>query len=168
MTDVDDAVFVARGAQLPAAWRTHECDVILPLSSYDLGMRTRGALRRQLAADVPRSVVRVDGKRVHDADAVLGATRLAGFCTQAALAAPVEWVLNAGLVAYECGRPMEVDVEPRAVSVYKELGLREWDLEKGRSLGTLGVRMRAQDDLVVVTLRTHVDTVDKGVQGTPP
>ena len=54
----DDAVWVHKGAMSAAAWPTDAallCEFVLPLRAYeaDLGMTTRGALRRQLEVDVP-------------------------------------------------------------------------------------------------------------------
>ena len=130
----------------PPVWgRSHRWEAVTPLRAFeaDLGMTARGEVRRQLERDLPRSVVLVDGRRVLDADAVLGATRLGRLCTQAALAPAVEQLLRAGLVAHErpYGGPMIVHVRRGGdVDVVKSLGVRDW---RGSWAGTLQVALHA-------------------------
>lgn len=141
---------------------------VLPTATYDVGMRTRAAVRRQLDADVPRSVVRVRGRPAETARDVEAGTPLARLCTQGVLAPPVEWLLAAGLVAHELpngdATPMTVDVaRDGAVTVHKCLGLRAWR-DVDRSCGTLELRVDADERHVVVALALHpVDEAQTGV-----
>lgn len=132
------------------------CDVIVPLSRYDgdLGMRTRSSVLKQLAVDLPRSRVRVDGMRVTDAAGVVAATGFPRLCTQAVLAPIVEWYLHHDMVAHElpggCA-PLSIDVTHggRIIAVHKRLALRTWS---GFRLGCVEVTVVAdssRDSLVV-------------------
>ena len=151
--DADAPVLVSRGPPASREWDEVVC--VVPTASYDVGLRTRASVRRQLAADVPRSVVRVRGERVASVDAVLrgAGVDLARLCTQAVLAPPVEWLLAHDLVAHELrdGGPMEVDVDASTVRVAKRLGLREWD-DLERSRGALRLTVLADARWVVVTM----------------
>lgn len=124
-----DQVSAAFGSPWPFGW---EYDVVVPLTAYDgdLGMRTRAALRRQLKADLPRSVVSVAGRRVLDPSRLrVSHPRM---CTQAVLAPPLEWLLRSGIVAHELpgGKwPMVVDADDEAIRVSKRLAIRPWDAE---------------------------------------
>ena len=156
----DAPVMVAHGA-LPHAWDT---EVACVTTTYDVGLRTRAAVRRQLAVDLPRSEVRVAGVRASTADEVLRAMSvdLARLCTQAVLAPPVEWLLAHGLVAHEVhdGGPMQVDADGGTVRVSKRLGLRTWedDLGCGESRGALRITVFADAQCVVVSLERQLDT----------
>ena len=126
-------------------------EIIVPVSSYELGLRTRAALRKQLDLDLPRSVVHVRGTRVYDARAVLGSTPYARMCTQAVLAPPVEWLMHAGYVAHENGSgPMHVEVNDVGdVRVRKSLGVRDWS-PSSRSHGDLHLDVHVSSETVVV------------------
>ena len=95
LSTMDDPVWVGTG---PPPDLHHECEVVLPLAAYDanLGMRTRGELRRQLRLDLPRSVVLLDGVRTRDASRVMSRVSHPRLCTQAVLAPPVEWLARQG------------------------------------------------------------------------
>lgn len=77
------------------------CDVIFPMGHYDLGMRTRRSVHKQLALDVPRSVVIVNDERTECADHVMKSTPHARFCTQAAFAPALEWLLSERVIVKE-------------------------------------------------------------------
>lgn len=141
-------------------WLHPETEVVCRLSKYDsdLGMRTRASVRRQLAADVPRSVVLVDGRRARTAAEVLRRATHPRLCTQAVLAPPVEWLLTqTGMVAREVGCPMVVEVTARGdVRVRKKLGVRPWHhKDEDDDEETLDVHLAsdARHDALVVTLR---------------
>lgn len=100
---------------------------VVPLAQYQLGMRTRRDVLRQLRVDLPRSRVRKDGRRLLDPQEVMRCTPHARLCTQAVMAPPVEWLIAADLIAYELPShpPLEVDVlADGAVRVRKLLGVR--------------------------------------------
>lgn len=133
------------------------CEVVLPSHEYHLGMRTRDAVRRQLARDVPRSEVYVCGTRVSTVDPVMRAAHDPRLCTQAVLAAPVEWLLDADIVAVELSQssaPMRVDIdEAGSVRVRKRLGVRGWDLENSEGRGNVRIDVQANRGVLVVGLR---------------
>ena len=131
---------------------------VTPLHRYeaDLGMRTRGALRRQLEVDVPRCVATVDGARVRRGDdPAWRRVRHARMCTQAALAPPVEWLLRAGVLAHESGTPMRVAARgAHEVEVCKELRVRATAPHGGKE-GTVWLRVHADGtrDVASVEMR---------------
>lgn len=143
--------------------------VVLPLNRYeaDLGMRTRGALHRQLAVDVPRCIATVDGVRVeHGDDPRWRRVAHARLCTQAVLAPPVEWLMRAGIVAHESGAPMRVDARgARLVEVRKELRVRA--AEGGGREGSLWLRVHADGatNTVSVELKVVWSTDARGARG---
>ena len=148
-----DCVHVFRGR---AEWPTDArvCQVLMSASYYntDLGMRTSSSVERQLAVDVPRSVVLVDGHRVFTLPEVLGATRLPRFCTQAVLAPAIEWLmLSSQWFAHEipgARHPMVVDIRGKtSLMVTKRLGVREWS---GESRGTAVLTVSVENDMVLV------------------
>lgn len=96
-----------------AAADSMELEWVTRTVTYELGMRTRAALLRQLRVDLPRSVVVVRGQPTKDAREVLRWACEPRMCTQAALATPVEFLLRAGLLAHEpaAPEPMRVVVE---------------------------------------------------------
>lgn len=161
MEDDEGGVVVATLADGPphgAPLLSGECEVVLRLRAYDadLGMRTRGALRRQLDVDLPRSVVLVRGRRARTAGEVCAAASHPRLCTQAVLAPPVEWLVRAGVVAHEPEegrRPMVVEADGAITRVRKRLGLRS--AEGGEALGVMdvGVHADAAHDAVVVTFQ---------------
>lgn len=104
-----------------------EAMVVLPLRAFDadLGMTTPTAVRRQLALDVPRSIVLWRGERMHDSEAVYHLTPFPRLCTQAVMAPALEWLLRAGWLTHEVGDPMVVDVSRRGVCVSKRLGTHD-------------------------------------------
>lgn len=137
------------------------CDVVVSLSRYDgdLGMRTRSSVLKQLAVDLPRSRVTVDGMRVTDAARVVAATGFPRLCTQAVLAPIVEWYLYHDVVAHElpggCA-PLCIDVTHRGkiIAVHKPLALRTWS---GFRLGCVEVTVVADSsrDSLVVSLASR-------------
>lgn len=129
------------------------CDVVMPITRYDLGMRTRRELRKQLHLDLPRSIVSVEGVRVGRVDDVLRAALHPRICTQAALAPPLEWLIPHGLLAHEVGNgafPLTADVDKYGVvTVTKRLGIRKWG-HKHSPCGFVTVCIKAYPDVVVV------------------
>lgn len=130
---------VHRAGVSPREWPPYRPDatttLLLPSASSfvsDLGLASREALLRQLAVDLPRSVVRVDGARTTCPWRVARTARYPALCTQAALAPPCEWMLLHGYVACEPRRDraaMEVDVWARGggVCARKRLLVRSWE-----------------------------------------
>ena len=158
----EDTVWVQHGSSLPDdlwdLWEDHEtCEIVLPLATYDadLGMRTRAAVRRQLDADVPRSVVLVDDVRVKSTDEVLKAASHPRLCTQAVLAPPVEWLLRSGMVVHELrgSFPMVVDVRRDVTHVSKLLGVCTWDFESRRGVLSCDIHADARCGMVIVALQ---------------
>jgi hypothetical protein len=141
--------------ELRGEWSTSAWEVVLPLQEYDqdLGMRTRAAIRKQLDRDLPRSDVLLHtGKAVTKACDLLRLTSYPRLCTQAVLAPPLEWLLEADLVAHELPRkePMRVRIDPLGgVSVVKRLGVKD----AHASLGTVLLQVTThKDDCVVVSV----------------
>lgn len=126
-------VLHARALRDLDAWDGEDVDVVLcPTSAYerDLGMHTRGAVRRQLAVDLPRShVTSSSSSRCLTPDEVCAATQHVRLCTQAVMAPVVEWCMRSGYVAMECGGPLQVSVAPRtgALVATKELRVAPWE-----------------------------------------
>jgi hypothetical protein len=147
------ATVMSRSA--PASKST--CDVVVPLSQYDVGMRTRGDLRRQLRVDLPRSVVSVRGARARRPEDVLRHAMHPRLCTQAVLAPPLEWLILQGMVAHEVeggSFPMSVDVDEWGlVAVTKTLSVRPWDHDVTSYCSPffLTISVRAFTDTVVVS-----------------
>ena len=129
------------------------CDVVMPIACYDLGMRTRRELRKQLQLDLPRSIVSVEGMRVGKVDDVLQAALHPRICTQAALAPPLEWLLPHGLLAHEVGGgafPMMADVDENGVvTVTKRLGIRKWGHTQS-PCGHVTICIKAYAEVVVI------------------
>ena len=119
----------------------------------DLGMRTRASIKKQLDLDLPRSDVLHTGTSVRDACDVLRLTSYPRLCTQAVLAPPLEWLLEADLVAHELPHkePMRVRIDPSGgVSVLKRLGVKD---SCDQSLGSVLLQVTThKDDCVVVSL----------------
>ena len=114
---------------LPGNWSEYaSCEIMLPLSTYerDLGYTTRRGLRRQLAVDVPRSVVLVDGVRAQSGEIVWRGTAHPALCTQAVVAPAIEWLLARGVHVHELRghNPLIVDVRAGCTRVWKRLGYR--------------------------------------------
>ena len=63
------------------------CDVVMPAHRFELGMRTRDSVRRQLNVDLPRCVLRVWGAQdvPKTTDLILASARDPRLCTQAVL-----------------------------------------------------------------------------------
>ena len=154
---LDDDAFVRCECVPPGASAFDDVVYVTPLHRYeaDLGMRTRGALRRQLEVDVPRCVATVDGARVRRGDdPAWRRVRHARLCTQAVLAPPVEWLMRAGVIAHESGAPLRVSARgAHEVEVRKELRVREEAAP--RREGTLWVRVHADGarDVASVEMR---------------
>lgn len=160
----DDFVWVESGDASTRAppdiyARSDHCTSV---ASYDgqLGMRTRRAVQRQLCADLPRSHVTIDGRRVVEAQDALARVRRPRLLTQAVLAPPVEWLLRAGFVAHELpasaplgSRRMRVDVRDggRWVHVRKLFRVRR---ETGAACPHLLVLITADErrDTLVVSM----------------
>ena len=154
---MDDPVWVGTG---PPPDLHHECEVVLPLAAYDanLGMRTRGELRRQLRLDLPRSVVLLDGVRTRDASRVMSRVSHPRLCTQAVLAPPVEWLARQGRIVHEEPRsswPVVVEVTGagRVVDVRKRLAL--WSEDDASHVLHLGLHADANSDVAVVSI--HIE-----------
>lgn len=125
----------------------HRTRLRLCLTSFDadLGMSTYDQVLRQLTVDLPRSHVCIRGARTTNPDTLLRHTLFPRLATQAVLAPVVESLLmtTPGVVCYECGAPMCVDVHPCTgdVRVSKHLGLRTWE---GDSLGETHVCLETE------------------------
>ena len=161
---MDDPVWVAQcgGAMAPpeTGW---ECELVMPLQKYDgdLGMRTRAAVRRQLEADVPRSLVLIDGSQAKGAADVVRAASHPRMCTQAVLAPPVEWLMRAGLVAHELHGgvfPMVVEVGGGLIRVFKRLGIRTDRLVAEALAPACATRVQH-----VVDISVHADALHQSV-----
>jgi hypothetical protein len=102
------------------------CDIVIPSNLYELGMRTRGELRKQLALDLPRSDITINNAPA-TVDSVLKLAIHPRVCTQAAFAPPLEWILPHGFLAHEVGGPVSGNVyNDGVVKLHKRLGLRKW------------------------------------------
>lgn len=179
MTVSDDAIWILRGETTPVVplplelksstaskVTTWECEVVFTLHSYecDLGMRTRNAVRRQLALDLPRSCVSINGVRVTSADEVYRRVSYPRLCTQAVFAPPIEWLLRMGLVAHELqgnASPMTVDIDHDTIRISKRLGVRHdvWQaalptLQHWRVL-EIGVHADIRHQSVIVSFLGH-------------
>ena len=122
--------------------------VLLPYADYvsDLSFPDAASVRRQLALDVPRSCVLVDGVRARDARRVYAHREL---CTQAVLAPALEWLRASGLMAVEARHAMSAHVRGPVVSVHKRLALCD-----GTTLAPMGevtVRVKADGHLVMLS-----------------
>lgn len=128
-----------------------ECDVVLPAAAYDLGLRTRRELRKQLAVDLPRSAVTVGGDACRSVDRVIREASNPRFCTQAVLAPPLEWLLEHGFLAHEAGGgAMKVAVAADgSVCVCKTLGLTTL-ASAPTSCGAVCISVQTCADSVVV------------------
>lgn len=87
-----------------------------------VGQETRWQVERQVAIDVPRSDVRIDGEVSTSLPAFLEWS-MARYCTQSVMALPVEWLSSSGLVA-ERARPHRLQVEVWGNVVYVQKKLR--------------------------------------------
>lgn len=116
-------------------WHT---EFIFPLSDYDrdLGMHTRSAVKRQLAVDVPRCKVIVNGSLTKNWEDVYRSTSNPRMCTQAAFAPVMEWLFREGLIAFEPKprTPMKLQVDGNKISSRKEFLLRNESLTTQGSL----------------------------------
>ena len=84
------------------------------------------------------------------AEDVLRAALHPRFCTQAALAPPLEWLVPHGILAHELGSPMMADVdEYGVVTVSKRLGVRKWGHSHTRC-GCVVIHIKAYAEVVVV------------------
>lgn len=160
--ETDDGVVVCERWPLVRLDVPHQL-IVMSLSRYeaDLGMRTRGALQRQLAVDVPRCHVVVGDARVCDGEDPVWTTRVRHprLCTQAVLAPPVEWLMRAGAVAHECKHRMEVYVSADGadVEVFKTLGV--WVDDERTGTAWVHVHTDAAHDVIGIDLRlTYAQT----------
>lgn len=125
-----DTVCVASARDgVPADWtRYASCEFTLSLAAYerDLGYAGRRGVRRQLAVDVPRSVVLLDGARAASGEVVWRATAHPALCTQAVVAPAIEWLQRCGVHVHELRghNPLIVDVRAGCTRVWKRLGYR--------------------------------------------
>ena len=94
-----------------SAFLGEDVDIVLPYTSYNVGLRRTHDIVRQLAADLPRSmVVDTRGKRFDEYRELQLHTRHIRFCTQCALAPIVEWFHVSNIVLLECATPLHVVV----------------------------------------------------------
>lgn len=161
---VETASAASLGAWLEERLRdptaSSECDVVVPAVAYDMGMRTRHELRRQLALDLPRSAVTVGKHGGATVERVLRSAANPRFCTQAALAPPLGWLIEHGFVAHELGESvMRVHVhDDGSVTSTKTLGLTTLAAAPV-SCGSIQITVQAFDRHVVVGL-----VADSGVR----
>jgi len=106
---------------------SHPISVPLMVYDADLGMSTFDSITRQLAIDLPRSLVYVNGVRTTDPLRVVKYTFLPRMVTQACLAPVVEWFMESDLIACETRSPLHIFVASGNVSIVKDLALRTWD-----------------------------------------
>ena len=147
-------------------------ELVFSLSDYDrdLGMHTRSAVKRQLAVDVPRCRVIVNGSLTRNWEDVYRSTSNPRMCTQAAFAPVMEWLFREGLVAFEPRprTPMKLQLDGSKITSRKEFLLRNESLT---TQGTLLVDISVVGGQVVVSL-TMKDAVSstrcsKGPQHDP-
>lgn len=94
-----------------SAFLGEDVDIVLPYTSYNVGLRRKHDIVRQLAADLPRSmVVDTTGKRFDEYHELRLHTHHIRFCTQCALAPIVEWFHVSNIVLLECATPLHVVV----------------------------------------------------------
>ena len=107
-----------------------ECDVVVPAHLYDLGMRTRKEMRRQIEVDITRSFIFIKGNRTTSVEEVIRSAFNPRMCTQASLAPPLEWISRNGFFACEIGSEMRAEIEPDGtVNVTKRLGVGKMDVD---------------------------------------
>ena len=153
---MEDFVFVEKQPYLfPCDNGRMNCDIIVQPQNFDLGMRTRGSLKRQLDVDIPRGEFLVSGKIVDTASEILKRACNPRACTQAVFAPPVEWLIRHGYVAvepkdsFQHSYPMRVDVDDAGeVRVTKRLALRSWDMTS--SYSDVEVSVYVNRDAIVV------------------
>lgn len=100
----------------------------LRLFEAGLNMTTRAAVRRQLAIDIPRSKVFVNGVPTVCANHVYKSSHSPRICTQASLASLVEYiVLHKRALCMELNRPMLVYIDKHITRIAKDLCLLSRD-----------------------------------------
>ena len=142
--------WLARRVQDPSF--CDSCDVVVPLSKYDMGLKSMKELRKQLSLDLPRSHVLIRGERCLSVEDIIKESTYPRVCTQSALCTPLEWMLRDGFVAHEVGYAMRVNVcEKGYVSVNKRLGLASLKTAP-LSCGVIDIHIRMDGNCVVVGL----------------
>ncbi|RPF82129.1 MAG: hypothetical protein CBC65_000880 [Rhodothermaceae bacterium TMED105] len=129
-----------------------DCDVVIPSALYELGMRTRGELRKQLSLDLPRSNITVNNAPA-TVDSVLRLAIHPRVCTQAAFAPPLEWIIPHGFLAHEVGCAVTGNVDSEGiVRLHKRLGLRKWscDTYNGSKSTLIDIRITAYKEALIV------------------
>lgn len=112
----------------------NSCEMLFPTYEYDinLGMRSYAAVLKQLAVDLPRSCVLVNGRRTENPLDVLKQTRWPRMCTQAVFAPPLEWLLHEGYSIFEPKlprSPMYACVDSGTVRARKRVDLFKGDVK---------------------------------------
>lgn len=156
MSDDEEEDLVCVSTHRPTSDGARLNVVLLPLRTYEarLGMRHPAQLLRQLALDLPRSLVRVEGVRAWDAETVLARCAAPRMCTQAALAPVLEWYQERGILLFEPTprRPVTVDVCGQTLMVRKRLHAMAADGDGAPMTIMVSLYGDAVEDLLVVEL----------------